>query len=241
MVSRQMLTILFLIVFSIVFTTNLSAQYFKSGGTGYFATSVTFVNHSSLTGSLIDNGLIPQGSGDNSVATTVGGGGGFIFANRWMISGDGYHAFYPSIKSNVVTVGMEGGGASITASYLVINKNKWLAFPALGIGFTGYRINIDNQSEENQHFGDNPITPGTAEKFISTFPVMDIRIGVGRLISKKRKGFYLGLDVGYTFNISEGNWKNFDSGNNVEGVNGTGYKGFYIKLNIGGGRFRLND
>jgi hypothetical protein len=84
------------------------------------------------------------------------------------------------------------------------------------------------------------VYPGETANFISTMPVVDIRFGFGRLISKGRKGFYLGVDAGYAFSIANGGWRNFDNGTTVNGVDPSGYQGFYLKVNIGGGRFKLN-
>ena len=218
----------------------LHSQYFKSGGTGYFSSSLIFANHTGLSTALANGGISTESGYENSIAMTIGGGGSYLFANRWMISGDGFHAFYPSAQSGDVTIQRQGGGATFTANYLIINGNKWLAYPGIGIGFNGHMIEIDNQSKAMMYFGNSPIEEGSSEQFVSTLPVMDIRIGAGRLLSQKQKGFFLSLDIGYVFDFTKGNWKNSNSGEKVSGVESPSFNGFYVRLNIGGGRFKLN-
>jgi len=230
-----------LVVFITLSTFSFSQEAYKSGGYGFFSPGVMIGGLSNLESNLQSDGILSNGEGLSSLSTTIGGGGYGLLDKRFILGGYGFGNFFSKTTSSVAIIKMSGGGLIMQIGYAAYNKNKMLVFPTVGFGIMGNNMTIDNTSANDLQFGDNNIPAGTLTQVSEGNPMMDFAINFNKLLSKTGNGgFCIGASLGYMLNLSTTDWQNVQTKQAVTGVDETGYQGFYIKVIIGGGGFKLN-
>lgn len=220
---------------------SFSQDAYKSGGYGYFAPGVMIGGLSNVESNLQDDGILASGESLPSVSTNIGGGGYGLIDKRLIVGGYGFGNFFSKTTSSVATVKLSGGGIIMQVGYAAYNKNKMLVFPTAGFGFMGNTMTIDNTSSGDLHFGNNNIPAGTLIQVSEGNPMMDFAVNFNKLLSKNgNSGFCVGASLGYMLKLSTTDWQNVQTKQAVTGVDDTGYQGFYVKVIIGGGGFKIN-
>lgn len=237
-ISIASMTFIFLLFFS---EASFAQEAYKSGGYGFFSPGVLIGSYANLESNLQTDGLLASGDNLPSVSTLIGGGGYGLLDKHIIIGGYGFGNFFSKTSSSVSTIKLAGGGLIAQVGYAAYNKKNMLLFPAFGFGFMGTNMTIDNISSELQHFGDNPIPAGTLIEASHGNAMMDISFNFNKVLSSNGKGgFCVGASAGYMFYVSDTDWQNVQTKQAITGVDDSGYSGFYIKVVIGGGGFKLN-
>lgn len=212
---------------------------FVRGGLGYGSIGFSYGTITNLEEDLQASGLMCTYCSTPQFAWNIGGGGYGLFAKRLILAGSGYGLLYPVSESEETLVKTKGASGFFSIGYAVVNNNGWLIYPAFGIGYTAHTLKIENKTNGSLYFGDNKIHAGTQTEFWSGMPMLEIKIGLNKMLKDITRGPVLGLDIGYQFNVQEGEWKNTETGNIVGDINMTGYQGLFVTLTIGGGGFKM--
>ncbi|HEY9113425.1 MAG TPA: hypothetical protein VIN10_01915 [Bacteroidales bacterium] len=220
---------------------SISQEANKSGGYGFFAPGIMIGSLSNLETNLQTDGLLASSENLPSISTNIGGGGYGLMDKRLIVGGYGFGNFFSKTTSSVATIKLAGGGLIAQVGFAAYNKKNMLIFPTVGFGFMGTTMTIDNTSSKDQHFGDNLIPAGSIIEASEGNAMLDIAVNFNKLLSKTgNSGFCVGASVGYMLSLSDTDWQNVQTKQAITGVDDTGYNGFYVKVIIGGGGFKLN-
>jgi len=214
------------------------ANEFKYGGLGYFSIGYSFNVGNDLKNNLERTFLLH--SPLPSIGFSIGGGGYFLFAKKFLVSGNGFGLSFQNVinKSNELVFGGGGGGASF--GYVVFNRYDWMIFPSIGVGGMSMKMNIRNTADSLIYFGDYEIPLRKDVDFDFSQTYLDIGVSAHKIIqlnqgSPNVTGISFGLSVGYIAGFGENVWE--VNGSEVGDLTPGKYNAFYIKISIGGGGF----
>ena len=165
------------------------------------------------------------------------GGTGHAIINRFVIGGSGFGITGDGVKTDSLIVNVSGGVGTFDLGYLILNKNKIKIYPLLGIGGSGFGLQIS----KNRNYSVNQIKndPGQEINISHGGFIADISININIIPNlnydeKKNSygGFMTGFKIGYLYSIPSSDWK-FSGGNITNGPD-FGLSMFYVKLLIGG-------
>lgn len=231
---------LFLLSFFFLLLPNLmhAQDQVYRGGFGYGSLGFSYGTIANLEADLQSDELMCTYCSTPQFAWNIGGGGYGLFAKRLIIAGSGYGLIYPTTESETATVKTKGASGFFSLGFALVNNNGWLIYPAVGVGVTAHTMKIHNKTDGSIYFGDNLIHSGTQTEFWSGMPMVEFKIGLNKMLKNITRGPGIGMDIGYQFNIKEGEWKNNETGEVVGDVSTTGYQGLFVTLTIGGGGFK---
>lgn len=170
------------------------------GGSGYFGFRFTNYNFSKLNASFSANNL-PIIS-ENILGY---GGGGHGYINRIIIGGEGY-AFELVDKNNGSYITQVRGDVGFfNLGYLLINKDKWMLSPILGIGAQTMEIEITETT--NESFSQILADPKNGTRLKNEQVLFDLGLQ-GNIFLTRSKFFSIGLKAGYQFSAIENKWTN---------------------------------
>lgn len=219
-------------MFTITFAQN--ADHVNRGGLGYVKFGLGFGSLSDLNGDLTTS--FGESASISSTSFQIGAGGFMQFSKRILVGLEGYGLFHSTLKTGVKSARLTGGGGTIKLGYALLNNNKFLGFPHIGIGFGGNRIEIKNDDEEDFLFGETTVPQFFEERLRVRHPILDLGVSILKIPAPDTDGISIGLHLGFQTALGKDTWQ-MDNDDDVIGASDVGLSNFYIKLSIGGGGF----
>lgn len=214
------------------YTKNFKLKY---GTMGYYMAGMSYSSNQSIEKEL-------QKSFGNTLAMSktgycTGGGGNILFQSGLVAGGKGGVSRFSFSYTDSAMVRTSDRWGFVNLGVVVLNKNQFLLYPYLGLGWGSADITVKNESAnaQNLHFDKNmPLNVGEARKYSSRTPIFELAFSANYLIAEEF-GIMLGLDAGtyYMADISE--WR--QAGREVSGLRTNALMNAYFKLRIGIGLF----
>lgn len=208
---------------------------FKYGIMGYYMVGMTYSSNQSIEKEL-------QKSFGNTLPLSktgycTGGGGKVLFRSGLIVGGKGGVSRFSFSYTDSAMVRTADRWGFVNLGVAIVNKNQFLLYPYLGLGWGSADITVKNESAntQNLHFDKNmPLKAGEARKYSSRTPIFELAFSANYLIAEEF-GIMLGLDAGtyYMADISE--WH--QAGREVSGLRTNNLMNMYFKLRIGIGLF----
>ncbi len=235
---------LFILVFSTLIPTILLAQKAEGskpiildwGGVGFVFGGLAVSEYQQLSENLNQSDL-PDIS--EAPGYQVGGGGFLLLETQWVITGQGYGAFFPATSANGIELDYRMGGGGLNAGYVIWNTDLWLLFPTVGLGGIGSALEITNDSAGSIAFGGHPIAPGSSATFQLGTAYVDFNLNLFKTFSRKPyrlSGPAVGLSVGYQLGAINNSWST-RNGDRLMGLDNDRINMFYLRFHLGGGGF----
>lgn len=208
---------------------------FKYGIMGHYLAGMSYTSNQGIEKEL-------QKSFGNTLSLSrtgycTGGGGSVLFRSGLIVGGKGGLSKFSYSYTDSALVRTSDRWGFINLGIAVFNKNQFLLYPYLGLGWGSSDITVKNESvrPQNLHFDKNmPLQAGEARKYTSRTPVFEAGFSFNYLIAQEF-GIMLGLDTGmyYLADISE--WR--QAGREVSGLRTNNLMNTYVKMRIGIGLF----
>jgi len=207
--------------------------HFLGGGSlGYFPGLTQYLQSSDRLGSA----YTPMRAGYTL------GGGGYGFIGRLMFGGTA--AFHGNAVSatDSARVWHSLGSAFFNMGYVIIDRNRWFAFPYAGVGGSGYTLKLRNTAQQQNIAFDRlrPLTAGDSEEYIHGAIAWDAGISVKYfLITESEEGSHGGMLVGIDLGCSgaymaSSRWKDAN-GTRMSGPGNITGLTPYVRVTLGGG------
>ena len=195
-----------------------------SGGTGSF-----YVGDKTLETSGFDF-FLPEAATSLEPGLFQLGGDGYFFINRLLIGGGGHYSKGAELVHDGNNYQVQGGGGYFSIGYGVWKQPGFILFPYANIGVEA--ISLDKELDQDIAFDPNQFT---AMNYGVASPTLDLGIGTDWFPLKK--GWKVGLKVGYQFALNAAPDWYHTSGNRIEDpqLPDVGLSGFYLRLSVGGG------
>lgn len=235
------------LITAIIFVVTLgpaTAQDLRGGfGYGYFGAVMNIspdIQHDLRAASLLGGDLHLNRPG------ILGGGGGFAALGRRILlggSGSGYRVADATPRGQVT---FSIGGGFVNLGYLVSIRESTLAFPYIGIGGKGMRLNVKNATDAPFDIGGKVIGPGERLKLDCGGISFEVGYGIQFLTFSMAEtescgGLMVGLQVGtYVFAGVE-DWHEESSNDMITVLSEAYALAPYVRLTIGGGGFRVPE
>ena len=231
--NKVKLTLLF--VFCLSFTVmSQNADYVNRGGLGYLKLGLGFGAPNDLNDDL--STTFGQNADISGTSFQMGAGGLMLFSKRILFGVEGYGFFHSKEEVGPYSAKLTGGGGELKFGLALLNNQKLLGFPYIGIGVGGNRIEIKNDDPEDVYFGETKVPNYFEERLRVGYPVLDLGISIFRIPAPDTDGLSIGGHLGFRTALGKDTWE-MDNGDNVVGTNDMGLSTFYIKLSIGAGGF----
>jgi hypothetical protein len=166
----------------------------------------------------------------------IGGEGHGIIGN-FVIGGSGQGIIGNTVRTDSLEVSLGGGMGTFDFGYLLVSKDKLKLFPMLGLGSSGYGINISKN--RNVSLGSIAEDPGLEIKIHKSSFVMDLSINLNfipQLTENKEDsdmgGLMIGFKTGAVVSPKSSTWS--FAGGDVTGGPGFGVNMIYLKVIVGG-------
>jgi hypothetical protein len=175
---------------------------------------------------------------------TQGGGGYLLLTNRVLFGGTGFSSTASDITPRgQVTMKMGGGIGQI--GYLILNKNRWLAFPYLGMGRNDITMKLRNNTSNNIFdLGNLEVLPGETMELRAKTVDFDFGFTMQYFVFHhygryRSSGFMLGLQAGTYAFVGIEDWHVKNEVNQISGLlSKPSIFMPYFRITIGGGGFR---
>lgn len=205
------------------------------GGFGYALNGMTF---SSVVGL---GGPLEHALGDGAAPGLLEwqfGGGGKVLAWNFLIGGKGYGTLRPEAHTPIGAVAYGGGGGGLELGYAVVNRQRWLLYPYIGVGGYSLGMRVHNHTELDLQIGDADVAGGESVAFDSSYVMAEWGLGFQRLLFTEGAtgGWQLGAEVGFTLTTSSEAWITVGGGE-VSGMNRPEIAGGFLRMTIGGGGY----
>ncbi len=226
--------------FSCLLSTHLGGQSsFKWGGLGYGSLGVQNLSFSNA----FEFADITDTYRDN-FNFQFGGGGFLLLGSRYIFMGQGYGSVFSESTAVNSSSRPTFGGGGINFGYAVLNKGGLLAFPTIGIGGSGYILEVANTGENSIEFGSATIGQNETTSFQLGGSYLDLNVNVHKLFDFNKDdedagGVSLGFTMGYQLPLGESSWSELDSGAILQRVDSNDVGAFYVRFLIGGGGFKM--
>ncbi len=170
------------------------------GGAGYFGFRFMKYDFSKLNASFSSNNL-PLIS-ENIIGF---GGGGHGYINKIIIGGEGYTFELIDKNNGNYLTQVKGDVGFFNLGYLLINKDKWMLSPMLGIG--AHTMEIEITESNNESFSQILSDPKNSTRLKNEQVLFDLGLQ-GNFFLSENKLFSIGLKAGYQFSAMENKWTN---------------------------------
>jgi len=223
------------LVFVLFFATNIRAQKVTDGGSGGFLIGYRQMDVAGF------QAFLPDIAPDLNNSFLLLGGEGYSMFNRFIVGGKGYFLGGSRVSWTGPADNFEGrlaGGAGFfNFGYAVVNQQRLLVFPLIGIGGGG--MTLTSTLDEDVDF-DDVVTNGTGVLPLETNVsngsfLLDFELGADFFPFRKDYGLKLGLRAGYTLALRRDRW-DYSGGEIRNGPDGN-VGGFHVSLTVGGGGF----
>jgi len=211
-----------------------NADHVNRGGLGFVKLGLGFGTPNDLNDDLTTS--FGQDASISGTSFQIGAGGFMLFSKRILVGVEGYGLFHSTLEEGVKSARLTGGGGEIKLGLAVLNNNKLLGFPYIGLGIGGNRVEIKNDGEEDFLFGETTVPQFFEERLRVRYPLLDLGISIFKIPAPDTDGLSLGLHLGFQTSLGKDTWQ-MDNDDDVIGANDKGLSNFYIKLSIGGGGF----
>lgn len=181
--------------------------------------------------------FIPGNMGSFKKDFIVIGGTGHAMMNKFVIGGTGFAIIGDAIKTDSIKASPDGGVGTFDIGYLLLDKSKIKIYPMLGIGGTGFGLQISKT--RNLPISTVVDNPGQEINISHAGFVTDISININLIpvleYDEKNDsygGFMTGIKIGYIYSLPSSDWS--FSGGDIIGGPSFGLNMVYVKLIIGG-------
>jgi hypothetical protein len=165
------------------------------------------------------------------------GGTGHGIVNKLVIGGSAFGVTGDVITTDSLKISLSGGVGTFDFGYLLVNKPKLKIYPLIGIGGSGYGLQITrNRNLSVKQILDDPANEINISHggFVLDLSINMNLFPVSELNEKKNSygGFMAGLKIGYAYSLPSSDF-NY-SGGTISGAPNFGLNMFYVKLIVGG-------
>jgi len=212
-----------------------NADHVNRGGLGFVKLGLGFGTPGDLNDDLATT--FGQNADIKGNAIDIGAGGFLLFSKRILVGVEGFGYFHPKKDIGESSAKLTGGGGELKLGFALLNNNKFLGFPYLGLGFGGNRVEITNRDGDKRTFGTETNIPvNFEERLRAKYAILDLGISLFKIPAPDTDGISIGGHIGYRTSLGKDTWQ-MDNDDDVIGANDMGISTFYIKLSIGGGGF----
>jgi len=221
-----------------VYTSILSALMFMAasqtekitGGGGHFRAGYANYNMASMNGWLSD--VYPNIRKD----FISFGASGYAVRNNLIIGGEGFGLTGASVSKDTMSIAPYIGMGMLNIGYALYRKRYFLIYPLFGVG--GGDLSYRFREIEGGQGQVNVIKDVDYKLKCSAF-LLSIAVGADKYVIKaNNRGISIGLRMGYTFAIQNGNWKKKNT--EVAGPN-LNLSGFFFTIAFGGGHLSKGE
>lgn len=164
------------------------------------------------------------------------GGSGYAVRNNLIIGGEGFGLTGATVSKDTLSVMPTIGMGMLNVGYALYRKRFFLIYPLFGVGGGGLTYRF--REVEGKTGSENNYKEADYKLKCSTF-LLSVALGADKYaIKTNNKGVSVGLRIGYTFAIQDGNWKRKNT--EVAGPN-LNLSGFFATIAFGGGRLKVAD
>lgn len=231
--NKLFFTLSFLFCFTIASTAQ-NADYVNRGGLGFVKFGLGFGTPDDLNDDL--STTYGQNASISGTSYQIGAGGFMLFSRRILVGLEGFGLFHSTDEVGPYSAKLTGGGGELKLGFALLNNNKFLGFPYLGIGWGGNRVEIKNDAQEDVLFGETTVPQFSEERLRVGYPILDLGISIFKIPAPDTDGLSIGGHIGFMTALGKDTWR-MDNDDDVIGVKDMGMSSFYIKLSIGGGGF----
>ncbi len=231
--NKRLLPLLALLFISLT-TFAQSPEYVNRGALGFVKIGLGFDSQSDLNDDL---GLtFSQDASIGALPLQIGAGGLFMISRRILLGLEYVHVLHSKEEVGPYNAKLNGGFGEGKIGYALINKNRLLGFPYIGLGWGLHRLEIENTTDEEVFFGETRVPQSFDEKLRARYAILDIGVSLFRIPPAEAEGVTIGAHLGFRTALGKDDWQ-MDNDDDVVGVNEMGLSTFYLKISIGGGGF----
>jgi hypothetical protein len=213
----------------------------EHGGYGYASPGLAVVDVSFLGVDLAKSFGLDEGFPVSPLGFTLGGGGKALIASRWIVGGKGYLLLFTESTGGDGTVSMLGGGGGFDIGYAAIQERPWLVYPYQGVGGIGLTMDVSNGGARDVKLGDSTIIrSGETGTFDTGSITVELGVGMQRLFFEENGGFIVGGELGVMLTPAEMTWQDGRE-RDLAGVHPSRLLGVFVRIDLGGGGFLLDD
>ncbi len=233
-----MYKVLFSLLFALCFSFSLFAQqpadHVNRGALGFVKIGLGFGAPGDLNDDLSTS--FGQSASISGTSIQLGAGGFLLLTKRVLIGAEGFGLFHSTEEVGPYSARLTGGGGELKLGIALLNNNKFLGFPYLGIGYGSNRVEIQNDDPSSILFGETKVPEYFEERLRAKYPILDLGISIFKIPAPDTDGISIGGHLGFRTALGKDTWQ-MDNDDDVIGANDMGLSTFYIKLSIGGGGF----
>jgi hypothetical protein len=211
-----------------------NADYVNRGGLGFVKFGLGFSSPNDLNDDLTKT--FNSNTEISSTSFQIGAGGLLLVSKRLLFALEGSGYFNGTEEVGAYSAKLTGGSGELKVGIPLLNNNKFLGFPYLGIGAGGSRLEITNDAIEDVFFGETKVPEFSEERLRTTYPILDLGVSIFKIPAPDTDGVSIGAHLGFRTALGKDTWK-MDNDDDVVGTSDFGASGFYLKLSIGGGGF----
>ena len=199
-----------------------------SGGGGHFRAGYANYNMSSMNNWLSN---VYPGIRKDFVSF---GGSGYAVMNDLLIGGEGFGLTGATVSKDTLSITPLIGMGMLNIGYVMYEKKYLLIYPMLGVG--GGDISYKFREVDAPEGGMRNIFKDSDYRLRCSTFLLSVAIGADKYaIKTNNKGISIGLKIGYTFAIQNGNWRKGST--EISGPN-LNLSGFFATIAFGGGRLK---
>jgi hypothetical protein len=230
-----------LLIFALI-TNGASGQEIRGGfGHGYFGAGLNL--SPAIQRDLRAQSLLGSDLQLNRVAVFGGGGGYGVVGRKLLLGGSGV-GFKTSDATERGEATISTGGGFINFGYLTTIKNNSIAYPYVGIGGNGIKLNVKNSTGESMNIGNQTIGPGESIKLNSGGLSFEAGYAFKFLTFSLEEegshgGLMLGIQAGTYIFTGLSDWRVESTDDMIPSFSRAYSFSPYIRLTIGGGGFGI--
>lgn len=228
---KSILFFLFCFSFSLIAQ---NADHVNRGGIGALNIGLGFGSPDDLNDDI--SNTFGQSTSISGTSFQIGAGGFLLFSKRLLVGVEGYGLFHSEEEVGEYSAKLTGGAGEVKLGLALLNNNKFLGYPYIGIGYGGNRLELKNNSIFDVFFGETTVPVSFEERLRVRYPILDIGVSLIKIPAPDTDGISIGLNLGYRTSLGKDTWE-MDNGDDVVSTNEMGFSNIYIKLSIGGGGF----
>lgn len=204
-------------------------------GFGYFSAGPAIGRFQNVQGDLQQY----QFYGSELVLPTAGislGGTGMAIVNsELLIGGNGFAALYGDVHTNRGSASMSAAAGLFNLGYALHNKDNWLLYPYVGVGYSSTTLELSNSSNTAYAFSaSHSLKPGEEQKYTASGIALEGGFGLKRMVlrNNRNSGLLFGIDFG-TYGIPRlQSWEH--SGTEITAISSSHTQAYYVRFCFGG-------
>lgn len=212
----------------------------RRGGSGSFNIGMQFIDVAPLNDVIEPAGYEALSSGNIQI-----GGGGRFYLGSVMLGLKGAFVGQSAVERDDYRLNFGGGNIIFTGGYNVLDRDRWLLYPALGVGLAGMGIEqrpLREGTDFNDVIQDPDDYPDEPTSINSGSGLLELALHTDYFLDGDQEagyGLMLGASAGYRL-AAEGDFFN-PAGAELDNAPDFNPGGFFFTLRIGGGYHGTGD